>query len=256
VIAKNPAVAVIETGVNSLANNMEPAAIFAYVQQSILDCQAANILPIVILVTPAYGHLTSTQNLKADTLNNLIIAYKQTNPNFVITDPRASLGTYNSSTGWTLRHEYSCDAGPTAYVHLNEAGHRILAQSIYKAYTNYLIPVPTTGVSFGGTTLGVWQENKIHYSVPSDETCLLSGNVNAQISSRAPTFPRSFECYTYSYTEIDALGAKIGTFDTLVINGEIYPDCYIYSFGNIHEIVYGSGKYTYSISFGHADSHA
>ena len=108
-------------------------------------------------------------------------------------------------------------------------------------------------VSFGGVTLGCYQAGDLSFDIVSKATTLLTGDTFVSLASSAPSFPRTFNCYTADYTEISQLQAKIGDFSTLIIDGVSYINCYISSFGNIHELILGSGKYTYEIKFGQAD---
>lgn len=108
-------------------------------------------------------------------------------------------------------------------------------------------------VTFGGYTVGAYQASKVSITTTTKETPLLSGDIHASLSSKTQSFPRSFDCYTADYSEIETLEAQIGSFDVLIIDGTSYSNCYISSLGDIHEIRRGSGKYTYSIQFKQAD---
>ncbi|MFA6951220.1 MAG: GDSL-type esterase/lipase family protein [Lentimicrobiaceae bacterium] len=126
VLAKNPQYAIIEGGVNNLASGDSAATIFPYIQNTITAAQSAGVPAIVVLVLPAYGYLDTTKSQQCDDLNDMIIAYHTTNPDFSIVDAREAIGTYSSVNGWSLDAEYKSDT-----VHLNEAGNTLLAQCIY-----------------------------------------------------------------------------------------------------------------------------
>jgi hypothetical protein len=110
-------------------------------------------------------------------------------------------------------------------------------------------------VTFADLPVSAWNDSEINYSVTANETVLLSGLVHVTLSPITSNFPLSFQCTTDDYTEIDNLKKMIGSFNTLVVSGTSYSDCYIANLGSIREIIRGSGKYTYSIKFGRADVH-
>jgi len=115
---------------------------------------------------------------------------------------------------------------------------------------DYLIPV-----TFADLQVSAYQEYEKNYSITAREVQLYKGDLFGAISPVTRDFPRSFDCYTEDYTEISNLADAIGTFGTLVIEGESFPDCYISDLGAIKEIVRGSGKFTYSIKFSKVDQH-
>jgi hypothetical protein len=110
-------------------------------------------------------------------------------------------------------------------------------------------------ITFASLSVSAYQDSKRDYKIHLKETELYSGDMHVTLSTATSAFPISFDCYTASYTEISALVALIGTFGTLIIDGVSYTYCYISDFGSVFEVVRGSGKYTYSISFGQADQH-
>lgn len=110
-------------------------------------------------------------------------------------------------------------------------------------------------VTFDGSTVSAYQAKDVSYTIERVENTLMTGLRHVRLSNIAPTFPRAFDCYTASYSEISTLAAKIGSFGTLVIDGTSFSDCYISQLSNIKELIYGSGKYTYSITFGQTDLH-
>jgi hypothetical protein len=116
--------------------------------------------------------------------------------------------------------------------------------------SDYLIPV-----TFAGLPVSAWQDSEINYAITVKEVQLYSGDIHASLSPKKRSFPRSFDCYTEDYTEIENLVDQIGNFDTLVINGENFADCYISVLGGIKEVVRGSGKFVYNIKFSQADQH-
>lgn len=85
-------------------------------------------------------------------------------------------------------------------------------------------------------------------SFEQNETILLSGKVSIQTSS-AQKFSRTYECYTEDLSEITTLLGKIGVKGTLVDSSESYTNCYIAPPFSYKEVLWGSGKYTYTISF-------
>jgi hypothetical protein len=110
-------------------------------------------------------------------------------------------------------------------------------------------------VTFAGLPVTAYQDTEKNFTVTAKEVQLYNGDFFAAISNKKRDFPRSFDCYTEDYTEISNLADAIGTFGTLVIEGESFPDCYISDLGAIKEIVRGSGKFTYSIKFSKVDQH-
>ncbi len=110
-------------------------------------------------------------------------------------------------------------------------------------------------VTFAGLPVSAYQDSEINYVIVAKEVQLYKGDYFAALSQKTRTFPRSFDCYTEDYTEISNLVKKIGTFETLTIEGENFSDCYISDLGAIKEIVRGSGKFTYSIKFSKVDQH-
>lgn len=116
--------------------------------------------------------------------------------------------------------------------------------------SDYLIPV-----TFAGLPVSVWQEYEKNYSISAKEVQLHCGDIFGAISPVTRDFPRAFDCYTANYDEISNLVSKIGSFGELVIRDETFKNCYIAEFGAIHEIIRGSGKYTYSIKFSQVDQH-
>lgn len=103
-------------------------------------------------------------------------------------------------------------------------------------------------VSFDGVTLSVIKEAEIAVDAPFKQTTLLSGKVYVQASPEQK-FARTFECYTEDFTEISNLLGKLGSSGTLAIDSESFTKCYIFSPIRYKELIKGSGKYTYSISF-------
>lgn len=113
-----------------------------------------------------------------------------------------------------------------------------------------------TTLSFQGVTIQCYQASDYGYDIQSSAKRLYSGELYVNVSTLAPSiFPRSFLCHTDAFSEISAVAALIGSFGDLVLDSVTYSDCYISSLSNIKELIAGSGKYTYSISFGKADQH-
>lgn len=110
-------------------------------------------------------------------------------------------------------------------------------------------------ITFAGLPISCWQDPQISYSVSKKETVLLSGDVHVSLSTKKRSFPRTYKCYTNNYSDISALRDHIGSFDTLIISGVSYSDCYISGLSSIFEVSRGSGKWTYDIEFSQADQH-
>ena len=105
-----------------------------------------------------------------------------------------------------------------------------------------------TTVTFDDAAVSVIREDEISVSWTLTDTTLLSGKTAIQASSETK-FDRTFQCYTENYSEISALLGKIGRAGTLVIDGTTYTNCYIAPPFSYKEVIKGSGKYTYTISF-------
>lgn len=110
-------------------------------------------------------------------------------------------------------------------------------------------------VTFAGLPVSAYQESELNYQITAKELQLYKGDYFAVLSPVKRNFPRAFDCYTEDYSEIDDLADAIGTFGTLVIESESFPDCYISGFGNIKELWRGSGQWTYNIKFSKVDQH-
>ncbi len=88
------------------------------------------------------------------------------------------------------------------------------------------------------------------------ETELLSENTHVARSSKVIQFPKIFQCYADSDSELADVEALIlEDFSTLTINGTNYSNCYVYQISEIWEVKEGSGIWTYSIEFRQADVH-
>jgi hypothetical protein len=110
-------------------------------------------------------------------------------------------------------------------------------------------------VTFAGLPVSAYQDSEKNYTITAKELQLYKGDIFGAISNKKRDFPRSFDCYTEDYTEISNLADAIGSFNTLVIEGESFTNCYISGFGSIFEIWRGSGKWTYNIKFSKVDQH-
>jgi len=111
-------------------------------------------------------------------------------------------------------------------------------------------------LSFKGVTIDCYQDPKLNYSVDGDEKTLLSGDLHVSLGTKVRSFPRSYECYTESFSVITSLINVMGQHGTLSVNSVNFLNCYIYpdsGISNIHELVRGSGKWTYTIKFGQGD---
>jgi PKD repeat protein len=135
-----PQYILIEGGINNLKADHTAEFIFSYIQQQILDCQAASVTPIVCLVFPTSGQLTASQVIQYEALNQLIINYQGVNNGFLLVDCRDDLGTYSGGT-WVLNGSYSSDG-----LHLNEAGNTLVAQRIAN-----VLPRPMASFVFSNT---------------------------------------------------------------------------------------------------------
>jgi hypothetical protein len=89
-------------------------------------------------------------------------------------------------------------------------------------------------------------ENEVEFEI--NETTLLSGKNSIQVNSEQK-FARTYECFTEDYSEISNLLAKIGTAGTLAVDSNSYDNCYISTPFSYKEVIMGSGKYTYTITF-------
>ncbi len=110
-------------------------------------------------------------------------------------------------------------------------------------------------VTFAGLPVTAYDDGKKSFTITAKEVQLCNGDYFAALSPVKRDFPRSFDCYAASYTEISNLINTIGTFGTLIITGESFTDCYISGLSDIFELRRGSGKYTYTIKFSKADQH-
>jgi len=111
-------------------------------------------------------------------------------------------------------------------------------------------------VTFAGVALKNWQTPKGIKTRPCKETELLSENTHVTRSSKVIQFPKIFQCYVDSDSELADVEALIlDDFSTLAINGTNYSNCYVYQISEIWEVKEGSGIWTYSIEFRQADVH-
>jgi hypothetical protein len=110
-----------------------------------------------------------------------------------------------------------------------------------------------TTLTFSSVTIQVYQASDFAYDIQAKSSRLYSGQIYTSISDVTSFFPRTFLCHTDLWSEITALTALIGTYGTLVIDGTSYTNCYISGFSSVHNLIDGTGKYTYSISFGKSD---
>lgn len=111
-------------------------------------------------------------------------------------------------------------------------------------------------IIFAGVTLKNWQTPKKTLTRDTKETELISENLHVARSSKVDQFPKKFQCYADTITEMTVVEALISAdFSTLTINGVSYPDCYVYQISDIWEMIEGSGKWSYAIEFRQADVH-
>jgi hypothetical protein len=105
-----------------------------------------------------------------------------------------------------------------------------------------------TTVVFDSFTLDVLERNEINVDFEFQETLLLSGKTAIDALDETK-FSRTYKCYTEDFSDITTLLGKIGQPKTLVIDSTSYTNCYISPPFSYKEIIFGSGKYTYNITF-------
>lgn len=110
-------------------------------------------------------------------------------------------------------------------------------------------------VTFAGLPVTAYQDDEKNYTITAKEVQLYNGDIFGTLSPVKRDFPRAFNCYTDTYSEIYNLADAIGTFGTLVISGESFTNCYISEFVGITELIRGSGKWVYNIKFSKVDQH-
>jgi hypothetical protein len=106
--------------------------------------------------------------------------------------------------------------------------------------------VTATIVTFGGVALANPAPFNEAPGVISNETLLLSGDVDVQTSPKTK-FRRQFQCYTQDYSDISALVALVGQKATLIIDGISYTNCSIHTFDKIQQVA--PGVWTYDLTF-------
>lgn len=102
--------------------------------------------------------------------------------------------------------------------------------------------------TFDGATFSPIKIPKKNVDFSFNETTLLSGKVSIQDSSEQK-FSRTYECYTEDLSEITTLLGKIGTKGDLVDGTETVTNCKIAPPFTYKEVLWDSGKYTYTITF-------
>jgi hypothetical protein len=105
-----------------------------------------------------------------------------------------------------------------------------------------------TVVVFDGFTLDILERSEINVDFEFQETLILSGKTAIDALTETK-FSRTYKCYTASFSDITTLLGKIGQPKTLIIDSTSYTNCYISPPFSYKEIVFGSGKYTYNITF-------
>jgi Asp/Glu/hydantoin racemase len=111
-------------------------------------------------------------------------------------------------------------------------------------------------ILFKGITIDCYQDPALSYSVDGGIKKLLSGDQHVSLGTKVNSFPRSYECYTESFSTISALMAVMGQHGTLTVDSANFLNCYIYpdaGISDIKEVVRGSGKWKYTIKFGQGD---
>ncbi len=108
-------------------------------------------------------------------------------------------------------------------------------------------------ITFDSLPVSAYQDYEVNTQITAKEVQLYSGEVFGAVSKTTRDFPLSYDCYTEDIGEYTDLKAKIGYFKTLIIEGVSYTNCYISFLGSRKELIRGSGKYTYKISFSQVD---
>ncbi|MEN6293572.1 MAG: hypothetical protein ABFD07_16355 [Methanobacterium sp.] len=111
-------------------------------------------------------------------------------------------------------------------------------------------------VAFGGVVIKNWQTPRKTLTRETKEADLISEKTHVSRSSRVMEFPKEFECYADTDTEMEAVEALISAdYSTLIVDGQSYSNCYVYQISDIWEVREGSGTWTFSIEFRQADVH-
>lgn len=136
VVAMSPRMVIINGGVNDILAGTNNATIIANITAMLDAAIAADIIPVVLGVTPfqGWGVSTPTMYQQADALNPLIEALVTAAPyNGIYVDP-SPMGKYyptgDANNLWTLA--YPTDPA-TDTIHPSPAGKKYLAQLVYNA---------------------------------------------------------------------------------------------------------------------------
>ncbi|MDY0166393.1 MAG: GDSL-type esterase/lipase family protein [Thermoguttaceae bacterium] len=150
VVALKPRAAVIMAGANDLGQGVSPEDYVANMTAMLDLCEENDILPVVVKILPATGRsddkwlLCESYNAALETL---LAEYEQA----VLVDASTYVGQERAGGPvgnlWDLIPAYNVDG-----VHLNQAGHAMVALAIYRA----LIPEPSTSTLLLLATVGLF----------------------------------------------------------------------------------------------------
>lgn len=110
-------------------------------------------------------------------------------------------------------------------------------------------------ITFAGLPVSAYQDYEVNTEITATEVPLYSGLTFGAVSKTTRNFPLTYDCYTSNITEYTNLQNKVGFYDTLIVSGVSYPNCYISVLGARKNIIRGEGLYTYTISFSQVDIH-
>lgn len=111
-----------------------------------------------------------------------------------------------------------------------------------------------SAVTFAGVTLKNWQTPKKTLTRAARETDLLSENVHVSRAVNVQEFPKIFQCYASTDSEMDEVEALVNEdYSILTIDSKEFKNCYVYQISDIWEVKEGSGIWSYSIEFRQAD---
>jgi hypothetical protein len=108
-------------------------------------------------------------------------------------------------------------------------------------------------ITFAGLPVSAYQDYEVNTEITAVELPLYSGLTFGAVSTTTRDFPLTYDCYITNLTEYTNLKSRVGAFDTLIIEGVSYTNCYISVLGSRKELIRGSGIYTYKISFSQVD---
>lgn len=106
---------------------------------------------------------------------------------------------------------------------------------------------------FDGLNINCWQENEYSYKVQFKKIDLLSGDKFGNLGPKTTCFPKTFNCYASTQTELDDTIGKLSRFGTFVLDGISYLNCIISDFGNIKRVLENNEMYTFVLTFDQVD---